>query len=95
MTTIDLSERVYCADVIYPVGVVGLAGRQIAVYSLENGPTAVGQIESPLSHQVPDSIFFSCFKNINSACQLPTEQMHYHFHGQAKAISSRFCAGEY
>ncbi|VDL18002.1 unnamed protein product [Hymenolepis diminuta] len=51
MTIIDLSERVYCADVIYPVGVVGLAGKQIAVYSLENGPTAVGQIESPLSHQ--------------------------------------------
>ena len=52
MTTLDLSERVYCADVVYPVGVVGCAGRQIIVYSLEKGPTVAGAIESPLSHQV-------------------------------------------
>lgn len=52
MTTLELNERVYCADVVYPVGVVGCAGRQIIVYSLEKGPAVAGSIESPLSHQV-------------------------------------------
>ncbi|KAL7059374.1 hypothetical protein AAHC03_013732 [Spirometra sp. Aus1] len=51
MAVIDLPERVYCADVTFPVAVVGVAGRQILAYSLENGPTMVSQIESPLMFQ--------------------------------------------
>lgn len=57
MSSLDLSERVYCADVVYPAGVVGCAGRQIIVYTLEKGPEVAAQIESPLSFQV----FFTYF----------------------------------
>ncbi|CDS40383.1 mRNA export protein rae1 [Echinococcus multilocularis] len=51
MSSLDLNERVYCADAVYPVGVVGCAGRQIVVYTLEKGPEVAAQIESPLSYQ--------------------------------------------
>ncbi len=59
MSTIDLPERVYCADVLYPCAVVGVAGRQIQVYSLDKGPAIASQIESPLTFQVSIS-FVRC-----------------------------------
>ncbi|XP_018655175.1 mRNA export protein rae1-related [Schistosoma mansoni] len=48
---LDLPERIYCADVHYPLALVGTAGRQIFVYNLENGPTQFSQLESPLKFQ--------------------------------------------
>ncbi|CAH8637392.1 unnamed protein product [Schistosoma mattheei] len=48
---LDLPERIYCADVHYPLALVGTAGRQIFVYNLENGPTQFNQLESPLKFQ--------------------------------------------
>lgn len=51
MASIPLTERVYCADVIYPMAVVGIAGRGIIVYQLENQPSEFKRIESPLKYQ--------------------------------------------
>lgn len=49
--TMNLSDKVYCADVYYPMAVVSLANRAILVYSLENGIQQYKQIESPLKYQ--------------------------------------------
>lgn len=48
----QLPERVYCADVDYPMAVVGTANRNIIVYRLEQQPQEFKQIESPLKYQV-------------------------------------------
>ncbi|TPP66856.1 mRNA export protein rae1 [Fasciola gigantica] len=48
---LDLPERVYCADVHYPLAIVGTANRQVIAYNLENGPTEFTRIESPLKFQ--------------------------------------------
>lgn len=49
--TITLPERVYCADVMYPMAVVGTAGKGITIYQLENQPSEFKKIESPLKYQ--------------------------------------------
>ncbi|VDM56322.1 unnamed protein product [Angiostrongylus costaricensis] len=54
LANITLPERVYCADVLYPMAAVGLANRHIKVYNLENGPQEVKDIESQLKFQVSD-----------------------------------------
>lgn len=51
MLTINLPERCYCADLDYPMAVVGTAGRGIIVYQLEGGPQHYKTIESPLKYQ--------------------------------------------
>lgn len=51
MMAINLPERCYCADVDYPMAIVGTAGRRLIVYSLENKPTEFKQTESPLKFQ--------------------------------------------
>lgn len=51
MMAINLPERCYCADVDYPMAVVGTAGRGLIVYSLENSPTEFKRQESPLKYQ--------------------------------------------
>lgn len=48
---INLPERCYCADVDYPMAIVGTAGRGLIVYSLENKPTEYKRLESPLKYQ--------------------------------------------
>ncbi|XP_013399314.1 mRNA export factor-like [Lingula anatina] len=52
MMTINLPERVYCADVHYPMAVVGIAGRGIIIYQLENQPREYKTMDSPLKYQV-------------------------------------------
>lgn len=49
--TIQLPERCYCADVVYPMAVVGTAQRGIIVYQLQNQPQEFKKIESPLKYQ--------------------------------------------
>ncbi len=49
--TVNLPERCYCADVYYPMAVVGTANRGIIVYSLENGLQEFKRLESPLKYQ--------------------------------------------
>uniref|UniRef100_A0A1A9USV5 Uncharacterized protein n=1 Tax=Glossina austeni TaxID=7395 RepID=A0A1A9USV5_GLOAU len=51
MLAINLPERCYCADVDYPMAVVGTAGRVLIIYSLENSPTEFTRQESPLMYQ--------------------------------------------
>lgn len=51
MMSINLPERCYCADVDYPMAIVGTAGRGLIVYSLENKPTEFKRNESPLKFQ--------------------------------------------
>ncbi|KAJ8962498.1 hypothetical protein NQ318_000888 [Aromia moschata] len=51
MMSISLPERCYCADVDYPMAVVGTAGRQIIVYQLEGKPQEYKKLDSPLKYQ--------------------------------------------
>jgi len=51
MMNIQLPERAYCADVCYPMAVVGTAGRGLIIYQLENQPQEFKRIESPLKYQ--------------------------------------------
>jgi mRNA export factor len=50
MLSINLPERCYCADVDYPMAVVGTAGRQIIVYQLEGKPQQYKVLDSPLKY---------------------------------------------
>jgi len=51
MLSIDLPERAYCADVDYPMAVVGTAGRGIVIYQLDGQPKEFKKVESPLKYQ--------------------------------------------
>lgn len=51
MMTIQLPERCYCADVMYPMAVVGTGGRGLNIYQLENQPQEFKHIDSPLKYQ--------------------------------------------
>ena len=44
-------EKVYCADVIFPMAVVSTAQRGILVYQLNDRPQEYKKIESPLKFQ--------------------------------------------
>ncbi|XP_061113718.1 uncharacterized protein LOC133138737 isoform X1 [Conger conger] len=51
MMFLQLPERCYCADVVYPMAVVASAERGLIVYQLENQPSEFRRIDSPLKHQ--------------------------------------------
>ncbi|XP_073258096.1 mRNA export factor-like isoform X2 [Porites lutea] len=51
MMVLQIPERVYCADVVYPMAIVGTAQRGIICYQLENQPSEVKRLESPLKYQ--------------------------------------------
>lgn len=51
MMVVSLPERVYCADVVYPMAIVGTAQRGIICYQLENQPSEYKRIDSPLKYQ--------------------------------------------
>lgn len=67
MASIQLPERVYAADVVYPMAVVALANKHIKVYNLENGPTEVKDIESQLKFQIRCIAIFKDKTNQNPA----------------------------
>lgn len=56
MMVLQIPERVYCADVVYPMAIVGTAQRGIICYQLENQPSEVKRLESPLKYQVRTKI---------------------------------------
>ncbi|XP_039270945.2 mRNA export factor RAE1-like [Styela clava] len=49
--TMNLPERVYCADVVYPMAMVSCADKKLICYKLENGPEEYQKVESPLKYQ--------------------------------------------
>lgn len=51
MATKNTGEKVYCADVIFPMAIVSTAERGILVYQLNNQPQEYKKIESPLKYQ--------------------------------------------
>lgn len=51
LSSINLPERSYCADVFGPMAVVSTADRAILVYRLEPTPTLVKQSDSPFKFQ--------------------------------------------
>ncbi|KAL4655258.1 mRNA export factor-like isoform X2 [Arapaima gigas] len=51
MMSVQLPERCYAADVVYPMAVVTSADRGLMVYQLEKQPSEFCRIESPLKHQ--------------------------------------------
>lgn len=51
MLSLQLPERCYCADVDYPMAVVGTAGRGLIIYTLEGTPTEYRKVDSPLKYQ--------------------------------------------
>ena len=57
--TINLPERCYCADVDYPMAVVGGANRNLSVYRLEGHPQEYKKIESTLKYQVKLCLFIT------------------------------------
>ncbi|KAI1701936.1 mRNA export factor rae-1 [Ditylenchus destructor] len=60
LATIQLPERVYCSDMLFPMAVVGLANRHIKMYKLDGQPQEISDIESPLKFQ---SRCISIFQN--------------------------------
>ena len=62
MLVLQIPERVYCADVVYPMAIVGTAQRGIICYQLENQPSEYKRIESPLKYQVLTSHFYCQFR---------------------------------
>ncbi|XP_045476943.1 protein Rae1 [Harmonia axyridis] len=48
---IALPERCYCADVDYPMAVVGTANRHLIIYQLEGKPSEYKRVDSPLKYQ--------------------------------------------
>ena len=52
MLALQLPERVYCADVVYPKAIIGTAQRGLICYKLDNQPSEYKRIESPLKYQV-------------------------------------------
>ncbi|KAL5239101.1 hypothetical protein ACI65C_006511 [Semiaphis heraclei] len=51
ITTINLPERVYCADVEYPFAVVGTESNDVITYRLDGTPSMLDRITSPLKYQ--------------------------------------------
>uniref|UniRef100_T1H0D9 Uncharacterized protein n=1 Tax=Megaselia scalaris TaxID=36166 RepID=T1H0D9_MEGSC len=51
LLVINLPERCYCADVDFPMAVVGTAGRGLIVYQLDTNPKEYKRQESPLKYQ--------------------------------------------
>jgi len=62
---IQLPDKIYCADVMYPMAVVGLAGRGIIVYNLDPHPSEFKKVESPLKYQFRCVSIFTDKKPIN------------------------------
>jgi mRNA export factor len=50
--TIQLPDKVFCADMVFPMGAVALANRQVKLFKLDNSPQEVKTDESPLKYQV-------------------------------------------
>lgn len=48
---LQLPERCYCMDVVYPMAVVGTASRGLVVYQLEGTPSEFRKMDSPLKYQ--------------------------------------------
>jgi len=51
MKTLQMPERVYCADVKYPMGMVSCADRKLVCLKLDHEPSEFQKIESPLKYQ--------------------------------------------
>lgn len=51
LTTINLPERSYCADVLGPMAVISTANRAILIYKLDPQPTLVSQSDTPFKFQ--------------------------------------------
>lgn len=51
LTTINLPERSYCADVLGPMAVVSTADRAILIYKLDPSPTLIKSSDSPFKFQ--------------------------------------------
>uniref|UniRef100_A0A0N5BST8 WD_REPEATS_REGION domain-containing protein n=1 Tax=Strongyloides papillosus TaxID=174720 RepID=A0A0N5BST8_STREA len=60
LATMQLGEKVYCSDMLFPMAVVGLSERNIKVYNLEGQPTEYLTVESQLKYQTR---CLSIFKN--------------------------------
>lgn len=63
LSTIQLGERVYCSDVVSPMGVIALANKHVKLFNLDTQPREVGDTESPLKFQV--YIFKFLIKKLN------------------------------
>jgi len=60
LATINLPERVWCSDMIYPLAVVGMANRHIKSYNLEGQPF-VFLFKNVLDFWVPSIFGFGIF----------------------------------
>ncbi|KAF6031848.1 RAE1 [Bugula neritina] len=51
MASLNLPERAFCVDVVYPMAVVGTANKQVIIYQLDGQPREFRTMESPLKFQ--------------------------------------------
>jgi len=52
LATIDLKEKVFCSDVVYPMAVVGLSNKRVKIFNLDGQPKEVNDVETPLKYQM-------------------------------------------
>uniref|UniRef100_A0AC34RGL5 Mitotic checkpoint protein and poly(A)+ RNA export protein n=1 Tax=Panagrolaimus sp. JU765 TaxID=591449 RepID=A0AC34RGL5_9BILA len=60
LATIDVKDKVFCSDVVFPMAVVGLANRHVKIYNLDGQPKEVADQETSLKFQMR---CLSIFKN--------------------------------
>ena len=66
VATVQMPDKAYCVDVMYPMVVAGLANRSLVVYSLENGIQAFKTIEAPLKYQLKCISIFTDKEKLNN-----------------------------
>ncbi|VDD96624.1 unnamed protein product [Enterobius vermicularis] len=67
LATIQLPERVYCGDMLYPMAVIGLANRRMKVYKLDSEPREVKDTETTLKFQSRCVAIFKDKNNVHPA----------------------------
>merc|ERR1712117_705111 len=63
MFTIQLTERLDCSDIMFPMAVFTTADRGIVVYSLDGGPKEFKKFDSPLKYQHRCVSTFKCHRS--------------------------------
>lgn len=67
MATIQLPERVYCGDMFHPMAIIGLGNRRLKIYRLDNEPTEVKDVDTPLKFQSRCVAIFKDKNNVHPA----------------------------
>uniref|UniRef100_A0A0N5A796 WD_REPEATS_REGION domain-containing protein n=1 Tax=Parastrongyloides trichosuri TaxID=131310 RepID=A0A0N5A796_PARTI len=67
LATLQMNEKIYCTDLLFPMAVVGLGNRHIKVFNLEGQPNEVVDHESQLKYQTRSLAIFKNKQGTNPA----------------------------